>query len=100
MCLLDITQTRISRRHLSPIWYLPFIGQYAVLAAVDSMRTAGYDRFFAWYQLITLLVWRYGEAISPSVTRRLPRASVLCSALNRYPFIAARESATACTTRM
>ena len=37
---------------------LPFVGQYALLAGgglIASRR--GYDRFFAWYQLITLLVW-------------------------------------------
>src|SRR5213083_1855056 len=41
-----------------PIWYVPFVGQYVLLAGgglIASRR--GYDRFFAWYQLITLLAW-------------------------------------------
>jgi hypothetical protein len=41
-----------------PTWYVPFVGQYAVLAAGGLIaHRPGYDRFFAWYQLITLLVW-------------------------------------------
>ena len=43
---------------LHPIWYVPFIGHYAVLAAIGLVaHRRGYDRFFAWYQLITLLIW-------------------------------------------
>ncbi len=41
-----------------PMWYVPFVGQYALLAGgglIISRR--GYDRFFACYQLVTLLVW-------------------------------------------
>jgi hypothetical protein len=34
MCVLDITQTGIHGDLLHPIWYLPFVGQYAVLAAI------------------------------------------------------------------
>jgi hypothetical protein len=34
------------------------VAQYAVLAGSGLVaRRRGYDRFFAWYQLITLLVW-------------------------------------------
>jgi hypothetical protein len=37
---------------------VPFVGHYAVLAAVGvCAHRRGYDRFFAWYQLITLLIW-------------------------------------------
>ena len=58
MCLLDIVQTGIHADLFHPIWYLPFIGQYAVLAAIGLiLHRRGYDRFFAWYQLVTLLVW-------------------------------------------
>jgi hypothetical protein len=58
MCLLDIVQTGIHADLFHPIWYLPFIGQYAVLAAIGLIaHRRGYDRFFAWYQLITLLAW-------------------------------------------
>jgi len=58
MCLLDVTQTAIHGDIFHPIWYLPFIGQYAVLAGAGLIaHKRSYDRFFAWYQLITLLVW-------------------------------------------
>ena len=58
MCLLDIAQTAVHGELLQPLWYVPFVGQYALLAGgglIISRR--GYDRFFAWYQLVTLLVW-------------------------------------------
>jgi hypothetical protein len=58
MCVLDIVQTGIHEDLFHPVWYLPFIGQYAVLAAIGLiLHRRGYDRFFAWYQLITLLTW-------------------------------------------
>jgi hypothetical protein len=57
-CLMDITQTALRSGLLDPVWYLPFVGHFAVLAAAGLVvRKRGYDRFFAWYQLITLLVW-------------------------------------------
>jgi hypothetical protein len=43
---------------LHPVWYLPYVGHYALLAAFGLiLRRRGYDRFFAWYQLITVLAW-------------------------------------------
>ena len=58
MCVLDIAQTAIHSDLFHPIWYLPFVGQYATLAVIGlCVRRRGYDRFFAWYQLITLLIW-------------------------------------------
>ena len=57
-CLLDIAQTAIRRDLFHPIWYVPFVGQYAVLACGGLVAgRRGYDRFFAWYLLITLLIW-------------------------------------------
>src|SRR5947207_15972722 len=95
MCVLDIAQTAIHGDLLHPIWYVPFIGHYAVLAAIGLFaHRRGYDRFFAWYQLITLLVWalvvrRYlvGEAMPLDWESRSPGIAMLYSALNRYPFI-------------
>src|SRR3954470_2838991 len=58
MCCLDIAQTAIHGDLLHPIWYVPFVGHYAILAAIGLLaHRRGYDRFFAWYQLITLLTW-------------------------------------------
>ena len=58
MCLLDIVQTAIRGELAQPIWYVPFVGQYALIAGGGIYaRRRGYDRFFAWYLLITLLVW-------------------------------------------
>jgi hypothetical protein len=57
-CGMDITQTAMRGGLFQPVWYLPFVAQYAVLAAgALCVRRRGYDRFFAWYQLITLLIW-------------------------------------------
>jgi hypothetical protein len=58
MCFLDIAQTAVHGDLFHPILYLPFVGQYAVLAIAGLItHRRGYDRFFAWYQLITLLLW-------------------------------------------
>ena len=58
MCLLDIVQAAIHGDLFHPIWYLPYASQYALLAGGGlCARRRGYDRFFAWYLLITLLVW-------------------------------------------
>src|SRR5215467_11336229 len=58
MCVLDIAQTGIHGDLFHPIWYVPFVGQYGTLAAIGLIaHRRGYDRFFAWYQLITLLIW-------------------------------------------
>ena len=57
-CLLDIALTAIRGDLFHPIWYVPFVGQYAVLAGGGLVAgRRGYDRFFAWYLLITLLIW-------------------------------------------
>ncbi|MFZ0917841.1 MAG: hypothetical protein WAN04_13170 [Candidatus Udaeobacter sp.] len=73
MCFLDIAQTAVHGELFQPIWYVPFVGQYALLAGgglIASRRS--YDRFFAWYQLVTLLAWALvvrrfleGNAITP-----------------------------------
>lgn len=58
MCLLDIAQTAIHGQILQPVWYLPYVGHYALLAGGGLVaRRRGYNLFFAWYLLITLLVW-------------------------------------------
>jgi len=58
MCLLDIAQTAIRGDVFHPVWYLPFVSQYALLASGGLIaRRRGYNRFFAWYLLITLLIW-------------------------------------------
>jgi hypothetical protein len=58
MCLCDILQTAMRGGLFHPVWYLPFVGHYAALSAVGlAVRRRGYDRFFAWYQLITILAW-------------------------------------------
>jgi hypothetical protein len=58
VCVLDVTQTAIRGDIFHPIWYLPFVGHYAVFASIALLfRRRGYDRFFAWYLLITALAW-------------------------------------------
>jgi len=73
MCLLDLAQTAVHGELFQPVWYVPFVGQYALLAGGGLiLNRRGYDRFFAWYQLVTMLVWalvvrRYlvGNAMTP-----------------------------------
>jgi hypothetical protein len=37
---------------------LPHVGHYALLGAAGlALRRRDYDRFFAWYQFITILAW-------------------------------------------
>ena len=61
MCLLDIAQTAVRGELAHPIWYVPFVSQYALIAGGGlCARRRGYDRFFAWYLLITLLIWSLG----------------------------------------
>jgi len=58
MCLFDILQTGMRGGLFRPIWYLPYVGHYALLSAAGLvLRRRGYDRFFAWYQLVTILAW-------------------------------------------
>ena len=58
MCLLDLAQTAVHGELFQPVWYVPFVGQYALLAGGGLiLNRRGYDRFFAWYQLVTMLVW-------------------------------------------
>jgi len=58
MCLLDIADTASRGELLNPVWYVPYVGQYTLLAGVGvCARRRGYDRFFAWYLLVTLLIW-------------------------------------------
>ncbi|HEX4639246.1 MAG TPA: hypothetical protein VH170_07155 [Chthoniobacterales bacterium] len=57
-CMMDITQTALRSGLFDPAWYLPFVGHFAILGAAGLIvRKRGYDRFFAWYQLIALLMW-------------------------------------------
>jgi hypothetical protein len=58
MCLLDIVQAAIHGDLFHPIWYLPYAGHYTLLGIAGlCARRRGYDRFFAWYLLISLLLW-------------------------------------------
>jgi hypothetical protein len=57
-CFMDIVQTALRSGLLDPVWYLPFVGHFEVLGVAGLIvRKRGYDRFFAWYQLIVLLLW-------------------------------------------
>lgn len=58
MCVFDVIQTAIHGQILKPVWYLPYVGHYALLAAGGLVaRRRGYNLFFAWYLLITILIW-------------------------------------------
>lgn len=72
-CLMDIVQTALRSGLFDPVWYLPFVGHFALLGGAGlAVRKRAYDRFFAWYQLIVLLTWalvvrRY--LVSDSITQ-------------------------------
>lgn len=58
MGVLDVAQTAIRGDVFHPVWYLPFVGQYVFFAGAGLFaRRRGFDRFFAWYLLVTLLIW-------------------------------------------
>ena len=55
---LDIAQTAVRDQLLEPKIYLPFVLHYAVLAAIGiPVANERYQRFLAWYFLITLVLW-------------------------------------------
>ena len=55
---LDIAQTAVRDQLLEPKIYLPFVLHYAALAAIGiPLSNKRYQRFLAWYFLITLVLW-------------------------------------------
>jgi hypothetical protein len=55
---LDIAQTAVRGELFQPIYYLPFVLHYAVLAAIGiAVSNKRYQSIFAWYMLITLTLW-------------------------------------------
>jgi len=58
ICVFDILQTAMRGGLFHPVWYLPYVGHYALLGVFGLvLRRRSYDRFFAWYQLVTVLAW-------------------------------------------
>lgn len=56
--LLDIAQTAVRGQLFQPIIYLPFVLHYMVMAAVGiPVANKRYQAFFAWYMLVTLVLW-------------------------------------------
>lgn len=56
--LFDIAQTAVRGQLFTPRIYLPFVIHYAVLAAIGMLvASRRYQLFFAWYMLVTLLLW-------------------------------------------
>jgi hypothetical protein len=56
--LIDIAQTAVRGQLFQPRIYLPFVLHYAVLAAVGiPVSNRRYQIFFAWYMLVTLVIW-------------------------------------------
>jgi len=96
MCLLDIAQTAVHGELFQPVWYVPFVGQYALLAVGGlCARRRRLRSIFCVYQLVTLLAWAlvfrktlqgnamacFGKTISP------PPALFGSFRAFRYPFI-------------
>jgi len=56
--LLDIAQTAVRGQLFEPKIYLPFVLHYLVLSAIGiPVANKRYQTFFAWYMLITLVLW-------------------------------------------
>lgn len=56
--LLDIVQTAVRGQLFQPKYYLPFVSHYVVLALTGIfVGNRRYQVFFAWYLLITLVLW-------------------------------------------
>jgi len=56
--VFDTTQTAMRGRLFSPVYYLPFVGQYALLAIISiSTRNELLRRIIAWWFLISIAAW-------------------------------------------
>ena len=55
---LDVAQTAVRGQLTEPRIYLPFVLHYAALAAIGiPVENDRYQRFLAWYFLVTLILW-------------------------------------------
>jgi len=56
--LLDIAWTAAQGKLLTPWYYLPFVGHYAVLAILaEATRSHALKRAIAWWFFVSILVW-------------------------------------------
>ena len=60
MLVLDILQTAAHGQLTQPIWYLPYVGHYAVLALLALwFGQRALQRWIGWYVLVTLVAWSF-----------------------------------------
>jgi hypothetical protein len=61
MCLLDILVTSVRENKTPELFYIAFVGHYALIGAVGIVfRNRGYDLTAAWYIVITMALWSFG----------------------------------------
>jgi hypothetical protein len=59
--LLDVGQTAARGKLFHPPIYLPYVLHYALFSAVGiAVADTRYQRFFAWYTLVSVLMWSLG----------------------------------------
>ncbi len=61
MCLLDLIVTFMREQAIPELFYIAFVGHYAIITAVGiGARNRYYDLVAAWYIAITMALWSFG----------------------------------------
>jgi len=61
MCLLDILVTGQREGAIPELFYLAFVGHYALIGAIGIVfRNRTYDLVAAWYIAATMMLWSFG----------------------------------------
>ncbi len=61
MCLLDLIVTFMREQAIPEMFYIAFVGHYAIITAVGiGVRNRYYDLVAAWYIAITMALWSFG----------------------------------------
>ena len=61
MCLLDILVTFMREQAIPELFYIAFVGHYAVITAIGiGVKNRLYDLTAAWYIAITMVLWSFG----------------------------------------
>ncbi|MEP5763586.1 MAG: hypothetical protein ABJ308_03300 [Halieaceae bacterium] len=61
MCLLDILVTYMRENQIPELFYVAFVGHFALIAAIGiAFKKRKYDLLAAWYTVITMALWSFG----------------------------------------
>ena len=61
MCLLDLVVSFMREQGMPELYYLAYVGHYAIITAVGiGVKNRKYDLVAAWYIAITMALWSFG----------------------------------------